>query len=247
MWSLVIATAVFLGTTAVSDAQTSWSGAYVGGGVGWTSFDDVLAEETALINGVAARRNEPRAATGHVFGGYRWSNGPMVWGSEAELQFGNGTFRATECSFDSLCAASGIIGRVSTTGRLRFVAGYSLDDRTLLLGSVGITAARVTVNGLFASASTESGGGTGIIPFDAPVRRMATGYSLGLGLERLVSERLSMQFGLLYDRLNMHTGQSGSVSVFTTDLTDESSASAVLSDRLGFRNLSVRISAVYRF
>jgi hypothetical protein len=78
---LVIASAVFLAFTTFSHAQTSWSGAYVGGGVGLTTYDDVLAEETAPINGVAVRRNEPRATKGHVFGGYRWSNGPMVWGS----------------------------------------------------------------------------------------------------------------------------------------------------------------------
>jgi opacity protein-like surface antigen len=247
MRSYVLAMGALLVFTDVGLAQTAWPEAYIGGGFGLTSYDDVLAEETALINGAPALRDEPRAMTGHVFGGFRWSNGPMVWGPEAELQVGTGNFRATVCELETICAASGLLGEVSTTARLRFVAGYPLDERTLLLGSIGVTAARVTVDGIFAAASVETGSGNASTTFSDPVSGLATGYSLGLGLERLLDDRLSIQFGVLYDNLNLDIGKSASSMVWTSNRTDESSAGAALSDDLGFQNLSLRIGMVYRF
>ncbi len=249
MRTAIIAAGLFVAAATVGQADTPWSGFYAGVGVGFTSYGQVLATRSAEINGVPQALDDPRGITGHAFGGYRRRNGAMVWGGELEAQIGNASFGVSSCADggEAPCASAGLVGDLSTTGRLRLTAGYLVDDRTLLFGSVGFAAAAASIDGVYAVTHIDGPPGLALAAFGPPASTTAVGYTLGLGVEHLVAPRMSLRFGITYDRLVARPGFSSWAQSLYNVPPDLAIAVADQDEIVGFRNLGVAISAVYRF
>lgn len=249
MRMVLIATGLFIGGSVAGHADTPWSGFHVGAGVGMTGFGQLLDTRSAIVNDIPQTLDDPRRITGHVFGGYRWHNGAMVWGAEIAAQGGTASFETSPCvDGPAPCAAAGLLGELSTTGRLRLTGGYLVDDRTLLFASVGIAAARARIDGVYAVLHAGDSSISAESPFADPVSGTAFGHSLGLGVEHLVSSRMSLRLGITHDRLTVWTTAGALASVGHDDTDgDSASAEAAFFGNPGFRNLGISLSAVYRF
>ncbi|WP_282603523.1 outer membrane beta-barrel protein [Paracoccus sp. PARArs4] len=161
---------------------SAWTGAYVGGSLGYVGGTDdeiglrayrddtLLREESGLgdvgVNGV----------TGGIHAGYRWQRGNWIFGPELSAQFGSVDKSRDILLFDAEVEAENdmknVIALVAKTG-------YLLDPQTLIYGTFGI--ARGDFEYSFSSDE-------GSISEDYS----STGIAAGLGVERLMNDRLSV-------------------------------------------------------
>ena len=163
-------------------AAEDWTGFYAGGTIGY-SWGDVDAGDNLVALGKLARVRsdgfnmlDPSGEDISAFAGYRMQSGAMVYGGEVDLRFG-GLSDSTGSGFvDATVEAENTVG-------LRGNVGYDLNDM-LIYGAFGVV-------------STDFGDFTQDVTQDR-----FTGYSIGIGVERMVTETLSIRGELSYERYN---------------------------------------------
>ncbi|MDB6181009.1 outer membrane protein [Paracoccus fistulariae] len=173
----------------VENTATDWGGAYVGGWIGYaTGADDRVGVDEFDLNGELESSLRPeldldvRGVNAGLNIGYRWQIDNWVFGPELFYERGN---------IDDELSYSGdhengatLISKVNYVAGLQFKGGFAFASGTLLYGSVGY------VRGDFDYDWFETDLGDTII--DETKGYNADGYSLGLGVERKLSEKWSI-------------------------------------------------------
>lgn len=166
------------------EVQTAapWAGAYAGGSLGYTTGGDDEVGLELFEDGVGTDRvtdltnlklSGPTAGL-HV--GYRWQRDRLVFGPELGVEFG-GVEDQRAISVQGVPAD--IKSEVNNILSLRMKTGYLVNDRTMVFGTAGAVRGDFDYSLIGATGSvTES--------------YNATGYSLGLGVERKMSDRMSL-------------------------------------------------------
>ncbi|MDO9412722.1 MAG: outer membrane beta-barrel protein [Pseudolabrys sp.] len=139
-------------------ARPDWSGAYVGGSIGWgnasTKWTDTFGD-LAGVPGNSLRVN-PDGVFGSVLAGYNWQRGAFVYGLEGEFTWSGidgdttlslppatGTFDSRARWIASVTGRVGLVGRDPFTGRsmLSYVKGGAawaeFNNSFVLNGAIG--------------------------------------------------------------------------------------------------------------
>lgn len=230
-------------------AQTSWAGAYAGVGlaVGETMFD--LDTLSATAGGRPLDLGSGLSDSGFLLLGYRGDLGPFVLGAEAEVQHGRSFGPRGGCVLGAICADAGIIGDYGPIFRFRVMAGYEFAPDMLLNGGVGLGLASVSSSHVFATSSTAQGGSAAITKARSPfvVDDMAHGLTLLVGVEHRLTERASVRFDLVHDRLRVSS--SNGAFIYTQNTTADVVSVAQIAERGDFflNTTTARLSLVFRF
>ncbi|MBU3030914.1 outer membrane protein [Paracoccus marinaquae] len=175
----------------VAPVVSDWSGAYVGGSIGYAfggddevGFDyyedgEMIGRDTNIgdleISGVNAA----------VHVGYRWQRNNWVFGPELWIEGGaiDDEFSVSETDDDDDTFSATVESEQNYAIGLQMKTGYIVRPGTLVYGTAGI------VRGDFDYTVT---GAIGAFSETISEGYTATGYSLGVGVERQLNERLSM-------------------------------------------------------
>ncbi|MCQ0969212.1 outer membrane beta-barrel protein (plasmid) [Paracoccus sp. TK19116] len=180
----VVATAPIVAPEVQMEPASNWAGGYAGGSLGYSfSGDDevgldVVEDGVTTARGTELGNLELSGATAGVHAGYRWQRDRLVFGPELGVEFGNVD---DEIDLTASAVSTGVTAstEVNNILSLRFKTGYLLNDQTMLFGSAGV------VRGDF-DVTLASDGDSATESYNA------TGYSLGLGVERKLSNRMSL-------------------------------------------------------
>lgn len=160
----------------------AWTGFYVGANLGWrgTNFDPV-------INSVEAtgKTSNSVAAGGHL--GYNYQVSPnIVLGAEADLGYaeGNATSPSVVAGTGILSSRASLGGAGSVRGRL----GYT-QDNWMIYGTGGLA---------FADISLQASLATPISVWTATNDKWTAGYTVGAGLEYMVTPNITLRGEYLY-------------------------------------------------
>lgn len=150
-----------------------WSGAYVGGSVGYARSNSDELDVTGGAGTDTPGDLKMDGAVGSVHAGYRWQNNNWVYGAEVSATGGN-----VEDTLDAggYTASEKMKYAVGLKGQL----GYLVTPETMVYGSVGATHGKFDV-------AYDGPGGTVNDDFSK------TGYSLGLGVERKLTDAWSVR------------------------------------------------------
>ena len=178
----------------VEVAETpAWAGGYVGGTLGYAfqGEDRVGYHDTATATDPErslgnAGELKLKGVNGGVRAGYRWQRENWVFGPELAFDFGN-----IEDSTDGRLTASGFVTTdVETKSKVKNVAslvmkgGYLVKPDLLLFTKAGVARADIEYRANFVDIDGNSSSG------EADYKK--TGYIVGVGLEKQVSEKLSI-------------------------------------------------------
>lgn len=115
------------------------------------------------------------ALGGGVYGGYNWQNGQIVYGAEADVNYDGKDGRA---GVDRL--GGPVSGKQGVNGSIRGRVGYDMNP-VLVYGTAGLAATDTKV-----SNSTSSDD------------RVAAGYTVGAGVEALVTDNITARLEYRY-------------------------------------------------
>ncbi len=139
-------------------AAKDWSGAYVGGTANWARGE---------FNATGDR--SASGAGGGLYGGYNMQNGQIVYGAEADVNYGDND------------ASNGTIGmKQGVNGSLRARVGYDLNP-VLVYGTAGVAAANV---------KAQQGGSSD--------KNTLLGWTAGAGAEALVTDNITARVEYRY-------------------------------------------------
>ena len=165
----------------------TWGGAYGGVSLGYSfGADDEVGLDLFEDGERAFRRTdltnvEISGPTVDLHAGYRWQRSQWVYGPELAIE--GGSVDADEdftISFpDGFTGAGNVESSVNYIASLVFKAGYLVNPQTMIYGAAGVT------HGDFDYKLSGSDG-------SATEGYTAQGYVLGLGVERQVSDRMSI-------------------------------------------------------
>ncbi|HEY0274964.1 MAG TPA: outer membrane beta-barrel protein [Paenirhodobacter sp.] len=154
----------------------AWQGAYVGATIGYAFGGD---DRIALHNGGASSGDigklELAGANAGLRAGYAWQRDKWVFGPEIAFEGGN----VKDDFSDSYDAKT----KLKNAYALRFKTGYLVNDLTMLYGIAGVSRAKFDY-------SVIGTGSFGAADIDDSFSR--TGYILGFGVERKLTEKLSL-------------------------------------------------------
>lgn len=172
---VVQATPVIDAPAPVSD----WAGAYVGGSLGYVfGSDDVIGlDKLGTVEretGIGAV--DIKGVNAGIHAGYRWHRGNWVYGPELGLEGGSIDASDNVAAFGN---EYGVESKLNYLVSLRLKAGYEVNLETLVYGTVGVA------HGDFDYTLSEAGSSLTEGYSD-------TAFSAGLGVERKLSERLSL-------------------------------------------------------
>jgi outer membrane immunogenic protein len=180
----------------------TWTGAYVGGNLGWRA-----ATFSPVINSleIAGKTRHSLYAGGHV--GYNFQVAPnVVVGAEADMGYGGG-----EAKGPAVGAGLGILSSRASlgwTGSVRGRLGYT-QDNWMIYGTGGLAFADLEVQ---AALSTPGSVWT------ATNNKWAAGYTVGAGLEYMITPNITVRGEYLYadygrNTVAVPTGGQASVEV----------------------------------
>lgn len=154
--------------------QTSWSGSYIGGNLGYAkstlTAEGELAKE-AKAEGLGQTAAKLDGATAALRGGHDWQTGKLVFGLGAEYTRGNINGGLTgDWSNHPELAGADVDFKIKHTTTVFARAGYLINDDYLAYGLLGRTRARVSGSYSF-DGERDTGGST------------ITGTTFGLGAE----------------------------------------------------------------
>ncbi|PHQ67705.1 MAG: autotransporter outer membrane beta-barrel domain-containing protein [Paracoccus sp.] len=165
---------------------SDWSGAYLGGSIGYAfgSDDRVgydLLEDGELIGSVAdVAEVDVKGVNAGLHAGYRWQRDSWVFGPELWVE--GGSIDASDditVGDDEGIAVGRVESSVNYIVGLQMKTGYVINPQTMVYGTAGF------VYGDF-DYTTAGPDGSATENFDA------NGYSVGLGVERKLNERTSI-------------------------------------------------------
>lgn len=243
--------ALVLGLNAgAASGDTRLSGGYVGLGLAPTvtrlSFDTL----SASVNGGSVNMANSNGFVPYAMIGYRENFGSWVLGGEIDMELGRRSLGpGNGCALFRNCAAAGVVGEIGPLYRLRLVLGRDIDSGLMLLGGAGIAVAQVSTSAAYVTSSSVSGTSSSfsraISPFSTNDR--AVGFTLGLGVEQRLSQRLSLRLDANYDRLYVDTASRLLLSTSNTTGPNTSQAVFSQSGNFDFDMLSARISLILHF
>ncbi|MBM3603368.1 MAG: porin family protein [Alphaproteobacteria bacterium] len=173
--------------TVTAPTVSNWAGAYVGGSIGYTfGGDDSVGlfryadsdSDAELARGVGLGDADLKGAAAGLHVGYRWQRGPWVFGPELGIEGGSVDASASLDPADSLGIDS-VTSEVNSIVTLVLKTGYAVNPQTLVYGTFG--AARGDFDYTLASGDLSDTQGY-----------KSTGVAAGLGVERAMTERLSV-------------------------------------------------------
>lgn len=175
----------------VAPLASDWSGAYAGGSIGYAFGGDDEVGFDYFEDGEMWGRDtdigdlEVSGANAGLHVGYRWQRNKWVLGPELTIEGGNisDEFSATEIDEDGEVFTGAVESELNYVIGLRMKAGYIVNPRTLVYGTAGFVRGDFdyTVSGSAEDLSVSTTEGY-----------TANGYSLGAGVERKLSDRMSM-------------------------------------------------------
>lgn len=164
----------------------NWEGAYGGASLGYSFNGDDRVGLEYFDNGVrqgTARdltNLELKGMTAGIHAGYRWQRDNWVFGPQIGLEGGSVDASDTISAAVGSASFNGTVkSEVNYIATLTFQTGYLVDPQTMIYGNSGI------VHGDF-DYSLRDTTGTQTRGYSA------TGYVLGLGVERKINDRASM-------------------------------------------------------
>lgn len=174
-----------------------WTGAYAGASLGYSFSGD---DENVDINNGTTTVNpgdlKIKGATGGVQAGYRWQNQNWVYGAEVSAMGGSVDDDLNSNGYE---ASEKMKYAVGLKGQL----GYLVNDATLVYGTLGVAHGKfdVAYNGAAGSLDSDFS---------------KTGYSVGLGVERKLSDKWSVRGQYEYMDFGDETvnGSNGTSSKF---------------------------------
>lgn len=166
----------------VAAPVANWAGAYGGVSLGYSGGGDdevgVEVFEDGVPVGIATGLTnlKIKGVTADIHGGYRWQRGAWVFGPELALEGGS-------VDAEETVSGSGIAVRfkseVNYLATLTMKTGYLMNPQTMVYGTAGVSHGDFDYT-LSNRSSSASEGYT------------ATGYVLGLGVERMMNDRMSV-------------------------------------------------------
>jgi outer membrane immunogenic protein len=168
--------------TPVSPIASAWGGAYVGGSLGY-SFGgddtiglDLVSEGTLIGRGTDLGDADLKGVTAGAHVGYRWQRAKWVFGPELGIEGGSidGSDDVSAFGLDGT-----IESEINYIVSLVMKTGYEVTPGTLIYGTAGVAHGDFDYTGTVADDSQSVG-------------YSATGYALGLGVERKMNDRMSV-------------------------------------------------------
>ncbi|MDO5704779.1 MAG: outer membrane beta-barrel protein [Paracoccus sp. (in: a-proteobacteria)] len=162
-------------------ATPLWAGAYVGGALGYAfNGDDRVGMETVAAGSAtpAGESLDVSGAAGTLALGYRWQRNKFVYGPELTVDFGGVEDDYANAENGSTFDDGGK-SEVNHIISLKFKGGSLVNEQTLVYGLAGVAYGDFTY-------TQGTGDGAQSVDYDA------TRYVIGAGVERKVSERLSV-------------------------------------------------------
>ncbi len=162
-------------------SYSDWAGAYVGGTLGYViSGDERVGFSDAADNYVGDVGNvDLSGVTGGIRLGYRIQRDAWVFGAELGYE---AMGVEGDVSYDNAVGAGTITSNVDNVLALRFKTGRVVSEDTLFYGIAGIARGKFSYDLA----------GTAVAAADTSESYSHSGYVLGLGVERKLSERLSV-------------------------------------------------------
>jgi len=188
----------------------SWTGFYVGGGVGakWTDTTWTTTSLVTIPNGGPApvvdasspRNYDATKATASVFAGYNWQLTPQwVGGVEFDVAYANNAVTATGIPGCTILCLAGAPGpgvdqssvKLGWDGSARLRLGYLVSPTTLLFATGGVAWQNIKTSATcqLSAADPFCGVVAGTPPFATDTHSTTrTGWTVGGGLEEKISE-----------------------------------------------------------
>lgn len=165
---------------AVEEVTMDWRGAYVGATLGYACCGDdrVGVNPPGAGNRFDVGNLKPSGPNLGLQLGYRWQNGPMVYGAELGLLAGKIEDSVSEGGFDSETSLTRAL-----TAKLQ--GGYLMRHDTLVFASAGVT------QGTFDYRVAGTRGGFTAL-YEATDLSMS-GWTVGAGVERRLNESWSVK------------------------------------------------------
>ncbi|MBK5932752.1 outer membrane immunogenic protein [Rhodovulum imhoffii] len=184
-------------------AFTIFEGVYAGASLGFAFGGDDRVGLRDPVPKYNAGKLELGGVLGDLHLGYRWRNYNLVYGGELGVSFGNVEDSTTDKGVKSESS-------LNTAITLRGSVGQMVRDDTLLYGFAGLSRGSFD----YSVKGTDAGGDIGI---DDDFDR--TGYVLGVGMERAMSERWSVRGELQYSNYGKEklTGPNDHATYATPD------------------------------
>jgi outer membrane immunogenic protein len=213
-----------IGSAAYTPTSADWTGAYVGGSIGYGRFIGTWCDNGApggdcdnLTAFSLTQASEPSGALFGISAGYDWQNGNIVYGVVGDISTGDLFVNDPMGAYG--CGAGGCELSVNWMATLRGRVGYASSDRLLTYATAGAAFTNVTVN---------------LPTYPPSVDEAAMNGVVGLGVEYLATDTMSL--GLEYLHVIERADQLGSGTAGSTDfgVTD-------------FTGDIVRLTAAYRF
>ncbi|MEN0001273.1 MAG: hypothetical protein AAF940_10340 [Pseudomonadota bacterium] len=194
---------LFVSTAAQADDY--WSGVYVGVGAGFSDLQerlDVLGTSVTPSTGITFNGGTD-APFATVMGGYRNAFGRVVFGAEFSYTSMRAEFTGQQCTNTVIfpCASTGVEGELWDMWRGRLSVGTTVDDKTLVSVNGGVSAATVAFTGLSAVALAAGGGAGGSGAGGGADGETSVGFNIGGSVERKLTERVSLRFEGIFDRV----------------------------------------------
>jgi hypothetical protein len=256
--TLICALAVTAGLTTQAYAQSNgsdWSGFYAGAGYNLGGVSNISVAELSAVgptNGTLGRNelSQFNAVAGYTwdFGTYTLSGELQLLGSSPSGLDGPARWRPDVCPLIAQmnCADASVLSTIDPTFRVRAVGGYEVQDRTVLLGAIGIASANVTYNGVSAIATDGGNRQETVGPFGQDGEAgTVQGLSLGLGVEHRVTDAFSIRAFVNHDiyesfavsqipRTASATGNTNTATATVTDSIDYTTTTLELGFLFGF-------------
>lgn len=177
----VVDTAVVAPVPVVEAPASDWAGAYGGVSLGYSFGGDDEVGLEYFSGGAATGRDTGLAnldiggVTGALQAGYRWQRGAWVFGPELAIEGGSVDDSVSFTSRGVDYTAESSVNYIAT---LALKTGYIVNPQTLVYGTAGLAYGDFTYDLNDATPASED--------------YNANGWMLGLGVERKLSDRMSV-------------------------------------------------------
>lgn len=171
------------------DDDEKWKGMYAGASAGYAFGGDDrfgISEQPGEHFSHDIGKFELGGANGGVRMGYRWQRGRFVFGPEVGVEFGGINDKLSGLVYDTNTGNGDHESKLKHAIALRFKTGYAVRDDVLFYGIAGVIRGKFNYNG----SEEYSGETSGRASYDVDYNR--TGYVVGLGVEKMINDRLSV-------------------------------------------------------
>ncbi|MFD1881712.1 outer membrane protein [Paracoccus pacificus] len=162
----------------VAPALPMWQGGYVGGTLGYAFSGDDRVGLSPNAGGASYDVDKLKLSglNGGIRAGYRWQRNAWVFGTELGIEGGNVKDSFSTDGYDGSMKVKNVLA-------LRSKIGRAMDNGLLVYGIGGIARGKFDY-------SVEGTGPAGVANINESFSK--TGYIVGLGVEKMINERMSI-------------------------------------------------------